>query len=113
MVKQTIFNMTNSKIKRTLTAQEKKLLFNSPAFPPQLFKDNFERIMAPVPGMNKVEFIASLILPFYLQKSVNTKLRHNGEEISPVQAAIVTAKDLIEEAIEQENFEEAQIITND
>ena len=104
--------MTNSKIKRTFTAQEKKTIFSSPAFPPQLFKDNFERIMAPVPGMNKIEFTAALILPFYLQQSRKTKLYHNGSEVSPVEAAIVTAKDLIESCIE-EQFEEATIITNE
>jgi hypothetical protein len=104
--------MTNSKIKRTFTAQEKKTLYSSPAFPPQLFKDNFERIMAPVPGMNKIEFTASLILPFYLQQSTKTTLSYNGNEITAIQAAIITAKELIEECIEDQ-FEEATIITNE
>ncbi len=104
--------MQNAKIKRTLTAQEKKTIFSSPAFPPQLFKDNFDRIMAPVPGMNKIEFTASLILPFYLAQSKRTKLLHNGREITAVQAAAITARDLIEECIE-EIYEEASIITNE
>jgi len=104
--------MQNAKIKRTLTAQEKKTIFSSPAFPPQLFKDNFERIMAPVPGMNKIEFTAALILPFYLAQSKRTKLLHNGREINAVQAAAITARDLMEECIE-EIYEEASIITND
>jgi hypothetical protein len=104
--------MQNAKIKRTLSAQEKKTIFSSPAFPPQLFKDNFERIMAPVPGMNKIEFTAALILPFYLAQSKRTKLMHNGKEINAVQAAVITARDLMEECIE-EIFEEASIINNE
>jgi len=105
--------MQNAKIKRTLTAQEKKTIFSSPAFPPQLFKDNFERIMAPVPGMNKIEFTAALILPFYLAQSRKSKLWHNGAEITPIQAAVITARDLMEECINDENFDEATIITNE
>lgn len=104
--------MQNAKIKRTLTAQERKTIFSSPAFPPQLFKDNFERILAPVPGMNKIEFTAALILPFYLSQSKRTKLLHNGREITAVQAAAITARDLMEECIE-ETFEEVSIITNE
>jgi hypothetical protein len=104
--------MTNSKVKRTFSAQEKKTLYSSPAFPPQLFKDNFERIMAPVPGMNKIEFTASLILPFYLMQSRKTKLWHQDREITPIQAAVITAKELMEECIEDQ-FEEATIITHE
>lgn len=104
--------MTNPKVKRTFTAQEKKIIYSSPAFPPQLFKDNFERIMAPVPGMNKIEFTASLILAFYLMQSRKTKLWHNDREITPIQAAVITAKELIQECIDYE-FEETTIITNE
>lgn len=104
--------MQNAKIKRTLSAQEKNTIFSSPAFPPQLFKDNFERIMAPVPGMNKIEFTAALILPFYLAQSKRTKLMHNGQEINAVQASVITARDLMEECI-IETFDEATIITNE
>jgi hypothetical protein len=104
--------MTNSKVRRTFSAQEKKTIYSSPAFPPQLFKDNFERIMAPVPGMNKIEFTASLILPFYLQQSTKMKLLHNNLEITAIQAAVITAKELIEECIDDQ-FEEATIITNE
>jgi hypothetical protein len=104
--------MTNSKIKRKLTAQEKKTILSSPAFPPHLFKDNFERIFAPVPGMNKIEFTASLILAFYLNQSTKTTLFHDGNEITAIQAAIITAKDLIQECIDDQ-FEEVSLITNE
>jgi hypothetical protein len=82
--------MTNEKLQRLI----------APAFPPQLMKDNFERIMAPVPGMSKLEFAAALLLPFYLQQAKRTKLIHNGVEISPVTAAIITAQDLYDEITE-------------
>ena len=79
--------MTNEKLQKLI----------APAFPPQLMKDNFERILAPVPGMSKIEFASALILPFYLQRAARTKLMHNGAEVTPVQAAIITATDLYNE----------------
>jgi len=79
--------MTNEKLQRLI----------APAFPPQLMKDNFERILAPVPGMSKIEFCAALLLPFYLQQAKRTKLLHNGAEISPITASIITAQDLYDE----------------
>jgi len=79
--------MTNEKLQRLM----------APAFPPQLMKDNFERILAPVPGMSKIEFAAALLLPFYLTQAKRTKLLHNGSEVSPITAAIITAQDLYDE----------------
>jgi hypothetical protein len=69
----------------------------APAFPPQVFKDNFDRFVSVIPGMSKIEFTASLILPFYLQRAARTKLMHNGSEVTPIQAAIITATDLFNE----------------
>jgi hypothetical protein len=48
--------MTNEKMQKLL----------APAFPPQDFKDNFERFVSVIPGMSKIEFVTALILPFYL-----------------------------------------------
>jgi hypothetical protein len=79
--------MTNEKLQKLM----------APAFPPQVFKDNFDRFVSVIPGMSKIEFTASLILPFYLQRAAKTKLMHNGEEVSPIQAAIITATDLFNE----------------
>ena len=79
--------MTNEKLQKLV----------APAFPPQVFKDNFDRFVSVIPGMSKIEFASSLILPFYLQRAVKTKLMHNGKEVTPVQAAIITATDLFNE----------------
>jgi hypothetical protein len=79
--------MTNEKLQKLV----------APAFPPQVLKDNFDRFVAVIPGMSKIEFASALILPFYLQRSVRTKLLHNGKEVTPVQAAIITATDLFTE----------------
>ena len=79
--------MTNEKMQKLL----------APAFPPQVFKDNFERFVSVIPGMSKIEFVSALILPFYLQNASRTKLMHNGKEVTPIQAAIITATDLFNE----------------
>lgn len=39
----------------------------SPAFPPQLMMDNFQQLVAPVPGMSKFEFAAILLFPIYVK----------------------------------------------
>ena len=79
--------MTNEKLQKLV----------APAFPPQVFKDNFDRYVSVIPGMTKIEFASALILPFYLQRASRTKLMHNGKEVTPVQAAIITATDLFNE----------------
>ena len=79
--------MTNEKLQKLI----------APAFPPQVFKDNFDRYVSVIPGMSKLEFASALILPFYLQRAAKTKLMHNGAEVTPVQAAIITASDLFNE----------------
>lgn len=88
-------NFLNTKIKVMTNEKMQKLI--APAFPPQVFKDNFDRFVSVIPGMSKIEFVTSLILPFYLQKASRTKLMHNGKEVSPIQAAIITATDLFNE----------------
>jgi hypothetical protein len=79
--------MTNEKMQKLM----------APAFPPQVFKDNFDRFVSVIPGMSKLEFASAMILPFYLQRAARTKLMHNGKEVSPIQAAIITATDLFNE----------------
>lgn len=77
--------MTNEKLQKLM----------APAFPPQVFKDNFERFVSVIPGMTKLEFASIMILPFYLQRASRTKLMHNGAEVTPVEAAVITATDLV------------------
>jgi hypothetical protein len=77
--------------------------FNAPAFPPQVAQDNLGRIIAPIPGMSKLEYFAIQLLPFYLELATTKKLSDKGEPVTAVQAAINTAKDLIEKLNTNEN----------
>jgi hypothetical protein len=77
--------------------------FNAPAFPPQVAQDNLGRIIAPIPGMSKLEYFTIQLLPFYLELSTTKKLSDKGEPVTAVQAAINTAKDLIEKLNNNEN----------
>jgi len=69
--------------------------FNAPAFPPQVAQDPLGRIIAPIPGMSKLEYFTGQLLPFYLQLATTKKLADQGEPITALDAAIKTAKDLI------------------
>lgn len=77
---------------------------NQPAFPPQVAQDNLGRLMAPIPGMSKIEFFAVILLPTYIalaQKKDGLTIR--GRLVSPYDAAIEAAKILIEKLNTQEN----------
>jgi hypothetical protein len=80
-----------------------KQTFNAPAFPPQVAQDNLGRIIAPIPGMSKLEYFSLQLLPFYLELASTKKLSDKGEPVTPVEAAIKTAKDLIEKLNTNEN----------
>lgn len=70
---------------------------NQPAFPPQVAQDNLGRIMAPIPGMSKLEFFAVILLPTYVQLAQKKDgLLVRGRLVSPYDAAIEAAKILIE-----------------
>jgi hypothetical protein len=85
--------------------------YNLPAFPPQVAQDNLGRIIAPIPGMSKLEYFAIQLLPTFLELGKTTKLADQGEPITPVQAAIITAKKLLNELNEKKNDKDAiQII---
>jgi hypothetical protein len=77
--------------------------FNAPAFPPQVAQDNLGRIIAPIPGMSKLEYFTIQLLPFYLELATTKKLSDKGEPVTAVQAAINTAKDLIQKLNTNEN----------
>ena len=69
---------------------------DQPAFPPQVAQDNLGRIIAPIPGMTKLEFAAIILLPTYIQlKEKHGELRHNGQVVTPIDAAILKAQQLI------------------
>lgn len=70
---------------------------DQPAFPPQVAQDNLGRIIAPIPGMNKLEFYAIMLLPKYLEiASKCDGITSNGIKVSPYEAAIEAAKIMIE-----------------
>ena len=71
--------------------------YNQPAFPPQVAQDNLGRIVAPIPGLSKLEYFALQLLPHYLQLASTKKLGKDGQMLTPAQAAIVMAQELIDE----------------
>jgi len=71
--------------------------YNQPAFPPQVAQDNLGRIIAPIPGLSKLEYFSLQLLPHYLQLASTKKLSRNGDMLTPAQAAIVMAQELLDE----------------
>jgi hypothetical protein len=70
---------------------------NAPAFPPQVAQDNLGRIIAPIPGLSKLEYFSLQLLPHYLQLASQKKLSIIGKEVTPCEAAIFMAKELLDE----------------
>ncbi len=84
--------------------------YNLPAFPPQVAQDNLGRFVAPIPGMSKLEYFAIQLLPTYLDLGKKHPLADKGKAITPIQAAIITAKNLLDELNEKPNESTLQII---
>lgn len=84
--------------------------FNQPAFPPQVAQDNLGRLIAPIPGMSKLEYFAIQLLPTYLELGKKHPLADKGQPVTPIQAAIITAKNLLEQLNEKPNENTLQII---
>ena len=72
-----------------------KLHYEAPAFPPQVAQDNLGRLVAPIPGLSKLEYFSLQLLPFYLDLATKKRLADKGEPITPIEAAISTAKELL------------------
>lgn len=73
-----------------------------PAFPPQVAQDSLGRIIAPIPGMSKLEYFALHLLPTYLeidQKRDGISIR--GNKVTPYDAAIEGAKQLLKRLNQQ------------
>ena len=79
--------------------------YNQPAFPPQVAQDNLGRIIAPIPGLSKLEYFSLQLLPHYLQLASTKKLSRNGDMLTPAQAAIVMAQELLDELTKINNNE--------
>ena len=71
--------------------------YQHPAFPPQVAQDNLGRFVAPIPGMSKLEYFAIKLLPTYLELAKKHLLADKGTPVTPVQAAISLAKQLLNE----------------
>lgn len=65
-----------------------------PAFPPSITQDSLGRIMAPLPGLSKLEFIAIILLPGLLERP---NIMAGGQPVSKYKAAILAAKELLNE----------------
>jgi len=74
-----------------------------PAFPPQVAQDHLGRFVAPIPGLSKLEYFSIMLLPTYLELGKKHPLADKGEPITPVQAAIRTAKTLLDQLNEKQN----------
>lgn len=74
-----------------------------PAFPPQVAQDHLGRFVAPIPGLSKLEYFAIQLLPTYLELGKKHPLADKGEPITPVQAAIITAKTLLDQLNQKQN----------
>lgn len=83
---------------------------NSPAFPPQVAQDNLGRIIAPIPGMSKLEYAAIQLLPFYLDLNEKVQLRNGGKIINAFQAAVLGATELFNALNNQENEKQTTAI---
>ena len=68
---------------------------NDPAFPPQFAQDSLGRILAPVPGMSKLEFFSLFLLPTYLEIHQRQDLSIKGSKVTPYDAAIEAAHQLL------------------
>ena len=57
-------------------------------------QDSLGRIMAPLPGLSKLEFIAIMLLPGLLERPY---IKAAGQPVSMYKAAILAAKELLNE----------------
>lgn len=68
---------------------------NAPAFPPQVAQDNLGRIIAPIPGMTKLEYFAVQLLPNFMNSEKNWA--KNGKKLNAYQCAVEAANLLLEQ----------------
>lgn len=62
----------------------------NPAFPPQIAQDNFGRVLAPVPGLSKLEYFSLTLLPYFMELSLQI-------DFDPIKKSIEMAENLINE----------------
>lgn len=84
--------------------------YNQPAFPPQVAQDNLGRIIAPIPGMSKLEYAAIQLLPFFLKLGLDEQIRHNGKPVNAYQAAVFSASELLNVLNNKQNEKDTSTI---
>lgn len=75
-------------------------LFNAPAFPPQLMMNNFNQLIAPVPGQSNLLNIAAGLLPAFIKIYFDSGMYEEDRDKTfawPVHNAMVAAMKLLEE----------------
>lgn len=75
-------------------------LFKAPAFPPQLMMNNFNQLIAPVPGQSNLLNIAAGLLPAFIKIYFDSGLYEEDKDKTfawPVHNAMVAAMKLLEE----------------
>ena len=79
---------------------------NAPAFPPQVAQDHLGRLIAPIPGLTKLEYFAIQLLPYFLGTEKNWS--KNGSKLTAYQSAVVASElllDELEKAIQSDEHE--------
>lgn len=85
--------MTNEQ-KKQIIEQE----LNSPAFPPELIQDKFNQLVAPLPGMAKIEYYALMLLPGMLQKHL-----YEGDAVqNAIEVAHILNQKIVEYRLERQ-----------
>lgn len=76
-----------------MTNEQKKQIieneFNSPAFPPQLVQDKFGQLVAPLPGMTKLEYFTIQIRIQHLKQKQAVTITESIQEAKLLIAAII------------------------
>ena len=74
---------------KLITMQEQ---YNTPAFPPQWAMDSLQRVVAPITGLSKLEYLSAQFLPYYLSLAKQLQT----ENIDPYECAVKAAKHLLD-----------------
>lgn len=89
-----------------------KVNYQSPAFPPQVAQDHLGRLIAPIPGMTKLEYFSITLLPYFLESTKKEDWAKDGKRLNAYECAVEAAENLLDE-LEKANqnvVKEAEII---
>jgi hypothetical protein len=80
--------------------------YNQPAFPPQWAMDSLQRVVAPISGLTKLEYLSAQFLPYFLGIARQIQTENND----PYAAAVAAAKHLLEMINESDKKSDIQIL---